>query len=230
MKTPSKTHLAVFDIDGTLTDSVAAFQASYLAALTPFEFATIDTNWGEYEHHTDSFIFQKIYETNHGQVPDETMRKKFSDELLKIYRANIKDRPVTEITGAACFVEFLDKETPWAVTFATGSLRQPACIKLDACNIRYDEKTLATSTNFLTREDIVDAAIKGAKKHYACAGFQSIVSFGDGLWDYKTAQNMKLDFIGIGEGPKAEQLTQLGNMVFRDFQNPESIMQRMQNP
>jgi phosphoglycolate phosphatase-like HAD superfamily hydrolase len=225
---PQKHHLAVFDIDGTLTDSVAVFQASYLKALQPFRFAEIDTNWGEYEHHTDSWIFQKIYHTNHDRLPDEEERQKFSDELMRIYADEIRKQPIIEITGAARFVDFLEKETSWAIAYATGSLRPPARTKLDACGFRYSEETLATASEFLTREDIVDAAIEGAKKFYGSPAFETVISFGDGLWDYKTAQKMKLDFIGIGKGPKADYLLELGNIVFCDFRDAAFIRNHMQ--
>jgi len=228
LKTSSKTHLAVFDIDGTLTDSVPVFQAAYTEALQPFKFEVIDTNWGDYEHHTDSWIFQKIYRTNHGRLPDAAARKRFSDELLRVYSHAIREKPVLEIPGAARFIEFLENKTPWAIAFATGSLEPPARLKLDACVIPYGEATLATSSDFLTREDIVGAAIEGAKKHYGCNHFKTVISFGDGLWDFKTAQNMNLHFIGIGEGPKAEHLTKLGNTVFQNFQRPAFIYNHME--
>lgn len=225
-KPPAKTHLAIFDIDGTLTDSVAPFQASYFAALQPFGFAEIDTNWGGYTHHTDSWIFRKIYETNHGQSPEAHECEKFAAILTKIFHEAIAANPITEISGAARFIHRLETETSWGIAFATGSLKVPAHTKLSVCSIPYAENLVAASDALLTREEIVNAAIDEARKHYG-ADFQTIVSFGDGEWDYRTARALRLPFIGIGEGPKAERLTKLGNMVFPDFRNPEAILNYM---
>lgn len=38
--------IAVFDIDGTLTDSVALHQVAFLEAVASFVFPHLDTDWG----------------------------------------------------------------------------------------------------------------------------------------------------------------------------------------
>lgn len=60
-------------------------------------------------------------------------------------------------------------------------------------------------------------AIKLASEQLSLPAGQKVISVGDGLWDLKTAQNLQLAFIGIGEGPKAGLLTDLGAEVFADF-------------
>ena len=41
-------------------------------------------------------------------------------------------------------------------------------------------------------------AIERAKAYYNISKFDEIISVGDGIWDLKTAQNLDLNFIGIG--------------------------------
>ncbi len=58
-----KNRLAVFDIDGTLTDSVFIHQSTFIKALEKVGLSNFDTNWSNYKHHTDSFIFKTIVES-----------------------------------------------------------------------------------------------------------------------------------------------------------------------
>lgn len=57
-----KNKLAIFDIDGTLTDSIDIHQAAFRGALELVGVTEYDGNWGNYKHHTDSYIFRAIYE------------------------------------------------------------------------------------------------------------------------------------------------------------------------
>ena len=57
-----KAKLAIFDIDGTLTDSVKILQSAFVKALNNFGLYDFDTNWSSYKHHTDSYIFKTIFE------------------------------------------------------------------------------------------------------------------------------------------------------------------------
>lgn len=59
---PEKTNLIVFDIDGTLTDSVAIHQAGFVQALKHLGVTAMDENFHAYKHHTDLHIARSIYE------------------------------------------------------------------------------------------------------------------------------------------------------------------------
>jgi phosphoglycolate phosphatase-like HAD superfamily hydrolase len=80
-----------------------------------------------------------------------------------------------------------------------------------------NEAMMVSASEYETREEIVSNAITLAKKEYGLSDEVSIVSVGDGVWDLKTAQVLGLDFIGIGEGKKAEALRSLGARVAKDF-------------
>ena len=63
----------------------------------------------------------------------------------------------------------------------------------------FSEKLLETSNTIYTREEIVASAIEKAKKYYGIDDFEHIISFGDGLWDATTAENLGLHFVGVNE-------------------------------
>ena len=205
--------IVVFDIDGTLTDSVAVHQKAFEAGMRRFDFPVLDTNWSSYRHHTDTGIFEEAWAK--AEMPGPADFTRLEAQFVDDFDRELSLSALTEIGGAGAFVESLP-QAGWLPVFATGSLRHGALAKLAVLDIDYDPDLLVTASEFRTREDIVGAAItRGREKH----GFvpQRIVSIGDGLWDYFTASALDLDFIGIGVGPKADALRALGVRVHDDF-------------
>ncbi|WP_378180721.1 HAD family hydrolase [Aquimarina sp. SS2-1] len=189
-----KDTLYIFDIDGTLTDSVSMYLLSVTKAMINLGIKDIDTDYNNYKHHTDSYALRYNYERNFEQPFSADLLKDFEEELVKEMH---HFDPVKEIPGAKSLIQlFRDNSVPFC--FATGALPKPAMLKLDQCDIWYDELLLATSKTHEPREGFVLDAIDRAKKFYKTSLFSNIVSLGDGLWDLKTAQKLSLDFVGIG--------------------------------
>ncbi|WP_298418742.1 HAD hydrolase-like protein [uncultured Kordia sp.] len=193
-----KENLLVFDIDGTLLDSENVHQTGFVKAMKAIGVSSVNTNWESYTHLTDSYIAKENYEIVINRGFSNQILTRFEDEFLK----EILDASVTEIQGADAFLNKILTETNYGVCFATGSLLKPAILKLNRANIRYDKELLVTSSHYLTREEIVNAAIAKAKTYFGVKKFKRVISLGDGIWDVKTAQNLNLEFIGIGEKNK----------------------------
>lgn len=194
-----KNTLFIFDIDGTLTDSVPMYLISVTRSMLAMGISDIDTDYDNYKHHTDSYALRYNYERNFGKTFPNGMLDDFETDL--VYQMSTFD-PVKEIKGARVLIQFfINNQIPFC--FATGALPKPAVIKLEQCNIWYDEKLLATSKTHESREGFVIDAIERAKTFYKKEKFDNIISLGDGIWDLKTAQNLSLDFIGIGDKNKA---------------------------
>ncbi|MFK7787006.1 MAG: HAD family hydrolase [Crocinitomicaceae bacterium] len=187
--------LFVFDIDDTLTRSEDQHICAYVQAMNHFGISEIDQNWASYEHHTDSFILKENYERNFPQRFDFNFIPNFEARMTELI---LDLSPVTEINGAQSIIRELNKHPDYAMCFATGSLLQPALIKLNQAEIDANEELVAGSNEIFEREGIVSEAIQRAKQHYAVTNFESIISIGDGIWDLKTAKNLGIHFIGIG--------------------------------
>jgi phosphoglycolate phosphatase-like HAD superfamily hydrolase len=188
-------NLIVFDIDETLTKSDYQHKTAYLNSMQKIGVTKINQNWKEYKHHTDSYILKENYENNFSQKFDFKLLTDFENKMTEIMQTL---ETVKEINGANKFVNFLKEEKKYALTFATGSLLKPAILKLEQAKIWYDEKLIASSNHFFEREEIVSDAIEKAKKYYCVEEFENIISIGDGIWDFKTAKNLDLKFIGVG--------------------------------
>jgi len=75
------------------------------------------------------------------------------------------------------------------------------------------EEVLATSVNSISRVGFVKEAIEKAKSYYKKDSFNRIIAVGDGVWDLKAAQELQLDFIGVGLKNK-EAMLDLGCKVW----------------
>lgn len=190
-----KRNLLVFDIDDTLTKSEDQHQTAYVSTMKQFGINNINQDWKTYDHYTDSYILKVNYENNLTDKFDLSFINEFeivmAKELLKL-------KPTDEIKGAGAMMEYIKHDTDYAICFATGSLLQPALLKLDHAGIQYDRPLVMGSNIIFEREGIIKKAIEAAKEHYKIETFENIISIGDGLWDVKAAQNLGLYFIGIG--------------------------------
>lgn len=190
-----KRNLIVFDIDGTLTDTVAMHQSAFKQALQLIGVGEFNDQFGSYKHHTDSHIAKVIYEYSTKRLFNESISQQFENHL---YDFTVK-KSITEISGARSLVQYIEKETNIGVCYATGSMNRPAILKLEKIGIDFNPMQLVASNNIEEREGIVEAAIQNAQLHYQIEKFDRIISFGDGLWDLKTANNLSLEFVGVGD-------------------------------
>lgn len=197
-----KKHLIILDIDDTLTSSEEKHTDSLLYALEHFGITNIDTDWRNYAHATDSHIFKVNYE--------KTFQKDFNFDLIKEFEMKMVERflsyekETTEIKGASLMVDYFLKETPYAICFATGSIKEPAYLKLQQAKIEFIPDLVETSNAIFERENIVKSAIGKAKKYFKVDSFNQIISCGDGLWDVITAKNVNAHFVGINNKNAAD--------------------------
>ena len=186
--------LLIFDIDDTLTKSAAIHIQAFIESLHELGVEKMDTNFGEYLHHTDSYVSKTIYEKELWQTFTEQVKAQFE----KLLSNKMAEEEIIEIPGASHFIKEVRKNKSIAVCFATGSLRRPAIQKLQSIGVKFDDHLLVASDRLLKRESIVKKAIADAKGFYQVDSFERIISIGDGLWDLKVAQNLGLEFVGIG--------------------------------
>jgi len=190
-----KKTLLVFDIDGTLTDSVSQHQAAFYSSLEDIGIKNIDSNWGDYIHHTDRYIFERNYENYFEKESQNSDLIRFEELILK----HLSTQPaINEIEGASDFLQ-KSAEKGYAYCLVTGSLKNPAINKMEQAKISFNEKLLATASENVSRDEIVLNAIEKAKKFYQQDSFPNIISLGDGIWDLRTAKNLNFSFIAIGK-------------------------------
>ena len=208
-----KNNLIVFDIDGTLTDSVQQHQKAFTETLYEIGVQKIDAAFKSFKHHTDSFIAKEIYEADQGTP--------FSDERIAAFEKGLAEKisteNINEIAGAKKLIKTLVNQSDYGICFATGSLRRPAQHKLHSAGIPFNDQLVVASDKIYERERIVEQAIKNASAYYKVSSFQRIISVGDGLWDLLTAQNLGLEFIGVGQTSKETLLEHGAKTIYNDL-------------
>lgn len=208
-----KSKLLIFDIDGTLVDSTETYHKVVIAAMKEMGLSKIDTNFNRLKHHTDSYALFFNYKNNFAHPFSVGLLDTFENLLVKHLHRYPK---ILAINGAKESIEDL-KRSEYAIVFATGSLPKAALLKMKAAGIWIDNEVLATSKTSFTREGFVLEAIKKASSYYKVADFERIFAIGDGVWDLKTAQNLELGFIGIGNKNKEIMLQEGMQYWFEDF-------------
>lgn len=207
------TFLFVFDIDGTLTDTVTPHQIAFAESLHDIGVNEIRQDFNTFIHHTDSYISKSIYEETTGKRFNATVKSKFEKQLTaKVLRQNIR-----EIPGAVNLINALKKKENVSIVYATGALRRTAIYKLDSLNISFEPWQLVASDELYEREKIVEQAILNAKSQKGIDHFDRTISIGDGLWDLKTAKHLKLEFIGVGAKHRKALLKNGAKKVLTDL-------------
>ena len=213
--------LAIFDIDGTLTNTNSIDNECFLKALSEAHAITeINTDWATYPHTTDSGITLHIFQEKLGRSPEENELAKFKSCFVNLLSKHCQSNSSSfaEIAGASFALNRLKRESDWAIAIATGCWCESALLKLRAAKIDIDKIPAAYAEDGLSREEILQAAVSQSLKQYSLSSFGKIVSIGDGLWDVRTARRLNFSFLGVGCGESAAMLHQAGARdVIKDF-------------
>jgi phosphoglycolate phosphatase-like HAD superfamily hydrolase len=220
--------LAIFDIDGTLTNTNSVDDECFVKALAEANAITnINTDWASYPHTTDSGIMAHVFQEKFGRVPQETELDKFKNSFVNLLDEQYKSNSsgFDEIAGAVIALDRLKQEPDWAIAIATGCWRASALLKLSAANIDINGTPAAYAEDGLSREEILEAAVSQSLERYGLSSFEKIVSIGDGLWDVRTARRLGFDFLGVGSGQAAELLHKSGaKHVIEDFADYDRLI------
>jgi len=206
-------NLAIFDIDGTLTETNHIDDICFLQALTDAHSITdVSTDWAGYQHTTDSAIFSAIFQERFHRPPEAAEWQKFTDRFFCLLEENLVKDPslFAEIAGASSMLHRLNQEPDWRVAIASGGWRISAALKLKVADIEIDNFPGSFADDGFSREEILQSAVSKAEMGYRQSHFERIVSVGDGLWDVRTARNLKYPFLGIGCGDYEKILRRAG--------------------
>jgi phosphoglycolate phosphatase-like HAD superfamily hydrolase len=215
--------LAIFDIDGTLTETNEVDSVCFVRAMADAH-AVVEmrTDWGEYAHTTDSYITREVLRGRFGRAPEDAERDKFISRFVCLLEeSRSRDAALFgEVAGASAALARLRVEPGWAVAIATGCWRGSGLLKLSAAGLETGGVPAAFAEDGVSREEILLAALRRARESYGRGGFDAVVSLGDGLWDLCAARNLGFAFVGVGVGERAARLREAGaSHVIEDFKD-----------
>jgi beta-phosphoglucomutase-like phosphatase (HAD superfamily) len=209
-------NIVLFDIDGTLTESNEIDSICFADAFRDVFGVEIDTNWGSYQHTTDSGIVVEALRRLRGHEADAREIALHRTRFMQLLAERMTE--LNEVPGAAAFLDELQTRD-WRPVLCTGAWSDSAKLKLMRASLPTG-LPLASCDDNIAREDILQRGIALAGGD----GDDVIVSFGDAPWDVRAAAKLKLPFIGIAAGTRAESLRRSGAAeVFDDFEDAAAV-------
>ena len=189
-------NLLIFDIDGTILDSVKTDDRCFVQTfndLHQIDLRNID--WNGFKNVTDSGLTHDIFKKWMNRIPNEDEVK-----AIKLYYKDLLGKGSTEISEIDYAMTFLNKikrDSEFEIGFATGGWKETAMLKCNSVGFSVEDHLFRSSSDHYNRARIVELVIEDAKRKRKLESFDSIVYFGDGLWDFKTTLKLGIDFIGV---------------------------------
>jgi phosphoglycolate phosphatase-like HAD superfamily hydrolase len=212
------TRLAIFDLDGTLTDTNAVDEECYLEAMSTELGCALNPDWTAYQHCTDAGIAHEALSKFFGRPASSGEIGRLRERFFALLEARRAEDPLrfSAIPGAAALLSRLQEEG-WHLCIATGGWSTSAELKRRAAGLPQGVPIFSSDLHY-TREGILEIAIRRMREENDVASYDRIVSLGDGVWDVTAAAELRLPFVGVGRGARADRLREAGaRAVLDDF-------------
>ena len=218
-------HLVMFDIDGTLTETMNVDEECFVRSFEDvFGFVNIDTDWSHYPHTTDPGIFNDVFASRTGRTPTAQDVSQFRQHFIKLLAAASSQSPFAPVAGADRLLSRLTQGGSHRVSLATGGWRDSARLKMASAGMCFDDHPAASADDALDRESIMRLSKQRAAEQYG-ESFACTVYVGDGIWDARACRSVGIPFIGIGTGSRATLLSAEGAVcVFSDFSDADIFL------
>lgn len=191
--------LAVFDIDGTLTQPYRGEDAAFIEGLeVSFGFTDVDADWTTYPHVTDTGIVTSLCLDRWNRPPSSTEMTRFQEAYTHSFAERAGPNEGKEIAGARNFIAALRMEPDWRLAVATGNCVRMTELKLTRGEIPCLDLPTATADDAISRAELVRLAMERAQMQYDVRAFEHVVSIGDAPWDLRTARELDLPFVVVG--------------------------------
>ncbi len=192
--------LVIFDIDGTLTDTVSVDDYCYGMALSDIMKLNIsDLDWHAIKKAgsgTDMGMLLALCESIcHSKPRTEEKRLFYYYFKACLTKMSISNpERFLPVSGGVSFFEHIKSNPDYSVAVATGSWDETGRIKLKAAGYDLGDLPYANCSKYSVRKDIINHAIK-------LSGFSGemseVIYFGDGLWDKQATEELGIKFVGV---------------------------------
>lgn len=208
----------MFDIDGTLVDSMRVDSHLYARAVreTLGGDVYIDETWRPYVHVTDSGILDEILVQHRFAEPLDELRAEVKRRFIELVRGHldVDAAGLREIQGATALLHDLRARSDVRVAIATGGWAETALMKLAAIGVSLDGIGFASSSDAHARTKIMELAAERALRGAVPA---TRTYLGDGAWDQRASAELGYRFIAIGRALEHEPR-------FDDYRDRDAVL------
>jgi phosphoglycolate phosphatase-like HAD superfamily hydrolase len=199
------THLVMFDIDGTLVDSMRVDSHLYVRAVreTLGGDVYIDETWRPYAHVTDGGVLDEILVQHRFEEPLDELRSAVKSRFIELVRGHLDAGAsvLREVRGATALLRELRARPDVRVAIATGGWAETALMKLAAIGVSAEGIGFASSSDAHARTKIMELAAERA----LCGAVPATRTYlGDGAWDQRASAELGYRFIAIGRALEHE--------------------------
>ena len=214
--------LVIFDIDGTLTQTMKADEECFVRSLAEVcDFSDVDSDWSRYKHTTDFGHFPRDSQDSHRTASHHQTRLHgfASTSLLCLHGLHPKLLLRQSQERLCCFHAWLiARSIALHLLPGRGLTRLVSRWQVLVCATTIIRRRRATMR--LIDESIIRLSMRRAAERYG--GLGSTVYVGDGVWDARACRNVGIPFVGIGTGIRATRLSAEGAVcVFPDFSDTD---------
>lgn len=187
-------HATLFDIDGTLIESMAVDTELYFSSIREvLGPVNVRDKLGDYDHITDNGILAQLLDDN-GYSFDPKVVERIKTVFVDGIGEHIRTKgPFPTIDGAAQFFEHARGSGDRRIAIATGGWRKSALLKLQSAGFEIDGVPLVTSDDALSRMEIMRIALAKIGDD-----FESVTYFGDAEWDQRACASLGWNFVAVG--------------------------------
>ena len=188
----------MFDIDGTLVQSIRFDEVCFVEAIFEATGVHIDQDWSAYPNVTDSGLIAHFFSHQYRRV-DAAEQASLTLQIKRCFEQKIQaviDREgVMPVAGAVAALSALRGDARYRISIATGGWGSTAKLKLQAAGLAIEGLALASACDHQSRADIMATALQRAGGN----DLQKIIYFGDGPWDVSTCQTVGCQLILVGQ-------------------------------
>lgn len=186
----------LFDIDGTLIESMAVDTELYFASVNEILGPVrIRDKLTDYDHVTDSGILAQLFDDN-GYPFDAGVAAAVRSAFVDSVRKHIETTgPFPAIDGAIQFFRKARESADVRVAIATGGWRGSALLKLASAGFEIDGTPLVTCDDAPSRIEIMQTALGRIDDE-----FDSVTYYGDAEWDRRACRSLGWKFVPVGRG------------------------------
>lgn len=215
--------LILFDIDGTILDSVNADDTCFIQTFKDlYQIDLAGVNWNDFKNVTDTGLTIEIFEKWFNRAPKQEEIEAIKLHFKNLLEANIQQCKVIE--KALDFIELISNHPNFEIGFATGGWKETAKLKCSSVGLNLRDFIFKSSNDHYNRAKIIELVIKEALNKHNIKAFESITYFGDGLWDFETTRTLGIDFIGVDYKTKGTLTNKGIKHVIKDFTEVEKIL------